>query len=148
IAELIETWVERYGEWDDLAWDAELTAERLYAWLTAGRPALELSDARVRQHVLRSAARQSRLLLLAQSELTGPRTCLIKADAAMVLAGTAGFPEADRLVEQGEEMLLEALAKQFLPDGGHQSRSPETLAEALCDLLTADNAFERLGEGS
>jgi len=142
IAELIDAWVETYGEWDELAWDAELTAERLYAWLCWGRAAFESGAPERRVALLRSAARQARLLLLAQSELSERHLGSIKAGAALVLAGAAGFPEARRLSEQGEEMLLEACAKQFLPDGGHLSRSPEALAKALFDLITATDALE------
>jgi uncharacterized heparinase superfamily protein len=148
IAQLIETWVERYGEWDELAWDPELAAERLYSWLSWGRPAFEQGDAAQRSALMRSAARHARLLVLAQNELSERRLGAIKAGAALALAAAAGFPEANRLAEAGEEMLLEACAKQFLPDGGHQSRSPEALAEALCDLVAAHTAFELHSEPS
>ena len=147
IAQLIETWVDHYGDWDELAWDAELTAERLFAWLCWGQPAFEQGD-RSRALILRAAARQARLLLLAQNELSERRLGSIKAGAALALAAAAGFPEAQRMAEQGEELLLEACAKQFLPDGGHQSRSPEALAEALFDFLTAHAAFEKMGDPS
>lgn len=33
IAQLIDAWVAEHGEWDELAWDPEITAERLFAWL-------------------------------------------------------------------------------------------------------------------
>lgn len=141
IAQLIDTWVDEYGEWDDLAWDPELTAERLYAWLCWGRPAFELGAPEQRVALMRSAARQARLLLLAQNELSERHLGSIKAGAALVLAGAAGMPDAERLAEQGEEMLLEACAKQFFPDGGHLSRSPEALAEALCDIVVACEAL-------
>jgi uncharacterized heparinase superfamily protein len=91
---------------------------------------------------MRSAARQARLLLMAQSELGERHLGSNKAGAALVLAGAAGFPEAIRLAEQGEEMLMEACAKQFFPDGGHLSRSPEALADALCDIVTARDMLE------
>jgi uncharacterized heparinase superfamily protein len=65
----------------------------------------------------------------------------IKAGAALILAGAAGFPDAERLAEQGEEMLIEACAKQFFPDGGHLSRAPEATLEALCDLVVAIEAL-------
>ncbi len=142
IAELIDAWIEEHGEWDELAWDPELTAERLYAWLCWGRPAFEQGSAEHRVALLRSAARQARLLMLAQGELAERHLGSIKAGAALILAGAAGLPEAGRLVEQGEEMLIEACAKQFLPDGGHQSRSPEALAEAYFDLITAHDMLE------
>lgn len=141
IAELIDAWVKEHGEWDDLAWDPELTAERLFAWLCWGRPAFEMGAPEQRAALLRSAARQARLLMLAQAELLERHLGSIKAGAALVLAGFAGLPEAERLAEQGEEMLLEACAKQFYPDGGHLSRCPESLAEALCDLTAAHDVL-------
>jgi len=145
IADLVDTWVGAYGEWDDLAWDPELTAERLFAWLCWGRPAFEGGNPEQREALMRSAARQARLLLVAQNELSERPMAAIKAGAALILAGAAGFAEATRLAEQGEEMLIEACAKQFFPDGGHLSRAPEALAESLFDLLAATEAFEETG---
>jgi uncharacterized heparinase superfamily protein len=142
IAQLIDAWIEHYGEWDELAWDPELTAERLFAWLCWGRPAFEMGAPERRIALMRSAARQARLLLMAQSELGERHLGSIKAGAALILAGAAGFPEAIRLAEQGEEMLMEACAKQFFSDGGHLSRSPEALADALCDIVTACDMLE------
>ncbi|MGE3867560.1 MAG: heparinase II/III family protein, partial [Hyphomonadaceae bacterium] len=63
--------------------------------------------------------------------------------AALTLAGCAGMPEGERLLDLGVELLEEACAGQFLPDGGHLSRSPQALAEALCDLIAADDALLR-----
>lgn len=146
IAELIESWVTESGDWDDLAWDPELTAERLFAWLCWGRPAFELGDTARRAPLLRSAARQARLLMLAESELSERPLGSIKAGVALILAAAAGFPDAERLVGQGEELIMEACAKQFFPDGGHQSRSPEALAEVLCDLVTAHDVLAELDE--
>ncbi|MEQ1619389.1 MAG: heparinase II/III family protein [Terricaulis sp.] len=137
IARLIASWVELHGEWDDLAWDPELTAERLFAWLCWGRPAFEAGDPEQREVLLRSAARQARLLMLAQNELSERPLGSIKAGVTLLLAAGAGMPEAERLAAHGEEMLLEACAKQFFADGGHLSRSPEALVEALCDLTIA-----------
>lgn len=141
IADLIDEWVATYGQWDDLAWDPELTAERLFAWLCWGRPAFEYGAPEARGELMRCVARQARLLVLSESELGERHLGLIKAGAALVLAGAAGLPEAERLVAHGEEMLLEACAKQFFPDGGHLSRSPEALAEAVYDLVAANDAL-------
>jgi uncharacterized heparinase superfamily protein len=137
IADLIDAWVQLYGEWDEVAWDAELTAERLFAWLCWGRPVFEYGAPEHRAALMRSAARQARLLIAAQNELSDRHLGSIKAGAALVLAAAADFPDAQRLAEHGEEMLIEACAKQFHPDGGHYSRSPEAMVEALADLVTA-----------
>ena len=142
IADLIDSWIADFGEWDELAWDPELTAERLFAWLCWGRPAFEMGAPEQRAALMRSAARQARMLMMAQSELNERHLGSIKAGAALILAGAAGFPDAIRLAEQGEEMLIEACAKQFFSDGGHLSRSPEALADALCDMVTACEMLE------
>lgn len=145
ISTLIETWVRQYGDWDDFAWDAALVAERLYAWLCHGRRAFEFGDPAMRPQVMRAIGRHAKLLLIAQNELDDHPQELIKAGAALIIAGVAGFPEGERLREQGEEILFETIAKQFLPDGMHQSRSPETLADALCDIVTASDALRVAG---
>jgi uncharacterized heparinase superfamily protein len=142
MAALIESWVESYGEWDEFHWDPELTAERVFAWLCWGRAAIESAPPPRREKVLRSLARQVRLLLLEANDLGERRLGAIKAGAALAIAGAAGLPDAERLREQGEEMLVEACAKQFLPDGGHLSRAPEAVLDALCDLLAASVALE------
>lgn len=142
IADLIDSWITDFGEWDELAWDPELTAERLFAWLCWGRPAFEMGAPEQRNALMRSTARQARMLMMAQSELSERHLGSIKAGAALILAGAAGFPDAFRLAEQGEEMLIEACAKQFFSDGGHLSRSPEALADALCDMVTACEMLE------
>lgn len=143
IADLIDAWVRLYGDWDDMAWDAELTAERLLAWLCWGRPAFEYGAPELRASLMRSVARQARLLIAAQNELSDRHLGSIKAGAALIVAAAADFPDAQRLAEHGEEMLIEACAKQFYPDGGHYSRAPEAMADALADLVVA---YESMNE--
>jgi uncharacterized heparinase superfamily protein len=146
IAELMDQWIVQFGEWDELAWDLELTAERVFAWLCWGRQGFEQGDPEIRPRLMRSVGRQARVLMLAQSELNERPPAAFKVGAALILASNAGFPDPDRLREQGEEILLEACAKQILPDGAHRSRSPEALAEALYDLQTAHEALKQRDE--
>lgn len=153
IAALIESWVDSFGEWHAAAWAPELTAERLFAWLCYGQPAFETTDAAKRTALFRSLGRQARHLAIAAQEGRRPgpldpfRAPLsrIKAGAALSLAGLAGLPDADRLIDLGDELLQEAAASQFFADGGHKSRCPEALLEALADFVTADLAFARAG---
>ena len=101
IADLIDEWVSEFGEWDDLGWDPELTAERLFAWLCWGRPAFESGAPEQRAALLRSTARQARLLVLSENELGERHLGLIKAGAALVLAGAA-LTETSRSVPSPE----------------------------------------------
>jgi uncharacterized heparinase superfamily protein len=150
---LVHSWVDGFGEWHAAAWAPELVAERLFAWLCHGRPAFEIADPAKRAALMRTLGRQTRHLFIAAQEgrRAGPLaplrspTSRIKAGAALCLAGFAGLPDAERLIDLGEELLLEACAAQFFADGGHKSRAPETLLDVLCDLVTVDLAYVRLG---
>lgn len=142
IVRLVDTWVESFGDWHDAAWAPELTAERLIAWLCHGAPALARGGAS--EAALRSLGRQARHLMLAAKDIREP-SAKITAGAALVVAAAAGLPEADLMRDQGEEILLEAVASQLLADGGHQSRSPETLLNGLCELILAEDALTRSG---
>jgi uncharacterized heparinase superfamily protein len=143
IVAALQSWVTRFGDWDGIAWDAALTAERLFAWLCHASPAFERGDRVLRGDVLTSLARQARLVAAAHRDLEDRPLAAIKAGAALVLAARAGAPPAGRLMELGEEMLIEAAAAQFAPDGAHLSRSPEALADAVFDMLTAIDSLVR-----
>ncbi|MES1203620.1 MAG: heparinase II/III family protein [Pseudomonadota bacterium] len=142
IADYIATWNEGFGDWHAEAWAPELTAERLFAWLCHGREAFEGGDPTMRPALMRSFGRQARHLAVAATDLSYP-PARIKAGAALTLCGCTGIPDGERLLDAGVELLEEACASQFLSDGGHLSRAPEILAEALCDLIAADNALVR-----
>jgi uncharacterized heparinase superfamily protein len=144
MAQLIERWLLGFGQWHESAWAPELTAERLYAWLCHGRPVFESLENAERSSLLQSFAWQTHHLLAAWKDLREPSE-RIKAGAALTLCGLAIGPEAERVAYQGVEILEEACASQFHPDGGHLSRAPETLAEILYDLLTVDDAMTRGG---
>jgi uncharacterized heparinase superfamily protein len=141
-AQVIAGWVRAFGEWHEAAWAPELTAERLCAWLCHGRPAFEGDLNPDLPATMRSIGRQARHLMLAAKDIRDP-TARITAGAALTLAGASGLPEGDRMLDHGEELLLEAAASQFFSDGGHQSRSPESLVNALAELLIAEDARAR-----
>ena len=143
-ARLVESWVIEFGEWHPRAWAPELTAERLFAWLCHGRAAFEHGDPAVRPMLMRSFGCQARHLRMAAKDIRDPLARL-KAGAALTIAGASGAPEGDRLLDEGVEILIEACASQFLSDGGHRSRNPEALMEALGDLIAADDALARAG---
>ncbi|MBL8551746.1 MAG: heparinase II/III family protein [Hyphomonadaceae bacterium] len=143
IAQLLERWQSGFGQWHEAAWAPELTAERLYAWLCHARPAFE-TKGQARTQLLQSFGWQAHHLMAAWKDLRAPHL-RIKTGAALTLAGLAIGDEGERIAEQGVELLEEACSTQFHPDGGHLSRSPEALAEALADLISIDDALARGG---
>lgn len=144
IAALIGAWVQDFGGWHAAAWAPELTAQRLQAWLFHARSAFAHVDAEERTRWLRSLGRQARHLQLAAGDIAEP-AAKIKAGAALTLAGAAGLPESERLLDLGLEILMECSAGQFYADGGHLSRSPEILAEAHYDYAGVRAALQAIG---
>lgn len=144
IAQLVERWVSGFGQWHENAWAPELTAERLYAWLCHGQAAFEAAQGPDRAALLQSCVWQAHHLLAAWKDLRVPFE-RIKTGAALALAGLAIGEDGERIAYQGVEILEEACASQFHADGGHLSRAPEALAEALYDLMTVDEAMARGG---
>ncbi|MGE0827801.1 MAG: heparinase II/III family protein [Hyphomonadaceae bacterium] len=144
IAQLIERWVSGFGQWHDNAWAPELTSERIFAWLCHGQAAFDLLQGADRAALLQSFAWQAHHLLAAWKDLP-TQTQRIKAGAALTLSGFAFGPDGEKLAEQGVELLEEACATQFHPDGGHFSRAPEALLEALYDFIAVDDILARGG---
>jgi uncharacterized heparinase superfamily protein len=144
IGALIGAWVQDYGGWHAAAWAPELTAQRLQAWLYHGEAAFLTAPDEERARWLRSLGRQARHLQLAAGDITDP-PARVKAGAALALAGLAGLPEGERLLDLGLEILMECSASQFYADGGHLSRSPEILAEAHYDYAGVRLAVKAQG---
>ena len=68
---------------------------------------------------------------------------LLKNAKALVFAGTLlEAPEADRWRSVGKQVLMEQIAEQILPDGGHIERSPMYHAWVLDDMLDIKQLFE------
>ena len=139
-AELVDGWVAEYGRYHNVAWKPDLVAERLFHWLTLWTPVLAGSET-----CRRSAHRQAAFLRRNLRRAT-PGLSRLRAGAALTLFG-ARLP-ADTGAswrERGLDTLAEEVAAQILPDGGHVTRSPETLLHALRTLRAVDALLEARG---
>lgn len=145
VAALITSWIDTFGEWHEAAWAPELVAERLKAWLCHGRAAFEPANPATYPLLMRSLGRQARHLFHAAKDIRDP-LARISAGAALTLAGCAGLGDGSPLLDTGVEMLDEAAAGQFFADGGHMSRAPEALLDALGDFLLADDTLVVAGK--
>lgn len=140
---LVVAWAEAYGKWDNFAWRLAVTADRLINWLCAGPWLFAPLVGGVRDTVMDTLGRQVRHLHFSGPEEADP-VARFRIAVALCLAGA--------IVEDGRKTLDAALASleqecsaQILADGGHVSRSPETLAEALLDIQTVEEHLLRLG---
>lgn len=146
--ELIDQWIETYGDWNAYSWDNDILANRLYAWLSnwtiLSTDRLELSGQLRRQNTFRQVKR-----LRSSFNNTPDGLSKLKAAVVISLAGLYRPDKAYDYLNRGLDWLDEQIHLQILPDGGHISRTPQHCVQALEMLTTLDQALEKRGvEGS
>lgn len=139
---LCVSWVDRYGKWEPFAWRVAVAADRLINLLSAGPWLLAGLEQQAREEMLDTLARHARHLYLSGDDEPDPRARL-RIFVALTLAGAA--MELPDYVEAGLAGVERECASQILADGGHASRSPEALAEAMIDLSAVEDLMLRLG---
>jgi uncharacterized heparinase superfamily protein len=128
---LVQSWLDT-GQHQSAAWRAPVVARRLTAWATYAPLVLEGGDEAYRQAVLRSARRAAGYLSRTAGNAAPGLPSLIAA-CGLVYAGLV-LPGGDRRYRRGIALLQRAIEDQVLPDGGHASRNPAAIAEALAEL--------------
>jgi uncharacterized heparinase superfamily protein len=125
-------WLERCDGWDHIAWRADVTGDRLFAWLVHWSRLT--ADATLRRRLMASIARQMRHLdRVAAAEAPGvPRL-----NALRGLIAAAAACGAERKLARALRKLARELDRQILPDGGHAQRSPKAQLAALVALIDA-----------
>ncbi len=136
---LIDDWINVQGRWHPLGWRTDILSRRILFWLCQAPFVLQDADVRFYRRFTRSLSRQVRYLrrTLNQSRDGLPRLQAVIAltYAALCLEGQSGS------LRVSVRKLVEELARQILPDGGHISRNPGTLIELLIDLLPLRQLF-------
>jgi uncharacterized heparinase superfamily protein len=129
-------WLDRCDGWDHIAWRADVTGNRLFAWLVHWSRLT--AEATLRRRLMASIARQMRHLdRVAAAEVPGvPRLQALRGlIAAAVACG------AERRLARALRKLARELDRQILPDGGHAARSPKAQLAALVALIDARAAL-------
>ena len=140
---LMAQWVKRYGRYTEPAWLPQVIARRLVHLFAHGRFVITNADLLWRSKMFVSMREQSRQLARTADEAPDglPR---FEAAAALALSGACLDDSAARL-ERGLERLRTEIARQILPDGGHVSRSPETLFHAYRHVVMVMDALTAIG---
>jgi uncharacterized heparinase superfamily protein len=140
--QLIGDWWAHNARYSEPAWSAEVVAARLVHLFAHGR-FLTTSDLLWRSRLLVFLREQSRLLARTAEEAPDglPR---FEAAAAHALSG-ACLDDSARRLDSGLTRLEAEIARQILPDGGHISRSPETLAHAYRHVVMVMDALTAIG---
>ncbi|MBU0800243.1 MAG: heparinase II/III family protein [Alphaproteobacteria bacterium] len=127
--DMVLSWMKRYHNWDCFAWRGDVTGMRVGNWIALYDFFGASADDEVQDRFFESLMRQARHLARAlPGALHG--VALLHGVRGLVFAGIA-LPGRENWLEQGLDLLQAETAKQILPDGGHISRSPAQLVEAL-----------------
>jgi uncharacterized heparinase superfamily protein len=136
---LIAQWVKRNGRYSEPEWAPHIIARRLMHLFSHGRLVVVNSDMMWRSKLFVSLREQSRMLERISGEAFDglPR---LEAAAALALSG-ACLDDSPQRLEIGLKRLEAECQRQILPDGGHVSRSPESLLNAYRCLTMVSDAL-------
>src|SRR5260221_3594476 len=136
---LVDEWIRLSTRHDRLAWNPDVVARRLMAWLSQSPLVLEGCDFQFYRRFMKSLTRQMRYLRRVAYDGTPgfPRLQVMIALASIALS----TPDQPRFLKQAARRLDLELVAQILPDGGHISRNPGAILEALVDLLPLRQGF-------
>jgi uncharacterized heparinase superfamily protein len=137
---LTDAWVKAFGRWNSFSWSQDVLSSRLMNWLRNGELLFGAADepepeaARYRSARLRCLVRQARYLQRALP-LAPDGSIRLRCAAALTLAGLC-LPGQGAMLKAALSTYSQEIERQILPDGGHISRAPRAVAEALIDLVT------------
>jgi uncharacterized heparinase superfamily protein len=140
---LVSSWIDEFGKWDAFAWRPSPTADRIINLVSAGPWLVEGLEPSQRDEFFDSFCRQVRHLLSSGGEEADP-VSRFRIAVALSLAGAA-IEGGDRFIDAGLPQLEAEANAQILADGGHITRSPQALANALIDIHAVEDLLLRTG---
>jgi uncharacterized heparinase superfamily protein len=140
---IIDEWIRYSAQHDPVAWQPDIIARRISAWLAQTPLILDGCDYAFYRRFLRSLTKQVRhLRRVAYDGAPGlPRLRVMIALAAAALS----LSDQPRFLKSAARQLDVELVNQILPDGGHISRNPGAILEAMIELLPLRQAFAARG---
>jgi uncharacterized heparinase superfamily protein len=135
---MVDHWIARYHGWNAQIWRPDIAGQRLANWIALFDFYGASGDADFQEKLFDAAARQARhIARVLPGGMAG--LPLLHAIKGLIFAGLA-FRGRESWLVQGLDLLEDELRRQILSDGGHISRSPSQLVEALrvaVDIRTA-----------
>lgn len=141
--ELVRQWLAGVSRRDRFAWAPEVVARRVLSWLSHAGPLLEGADRKSYGALITSLTDQ--LAFLSASWRDAPAGYPRLLTLLALVQGELCVGGHEQQLERSERSLLDEIARQILPDGGHVSRNPEVLVEILLDLLPLRQCFVARG---
>lgn len=137
---MILAWIDRYGNWNEHAWRPDLAGRRVAMWLALYEFFAASADDVFQTNYLASLLRQARHL---SRSLPGALAGLglLQAIRGLAYAGLA-FEGRESWLEQALGLLEHETRRQILNDGGHVSRSPVQLLDAMRIYIDLRSALQ------
>ncbi|SLN15760.1 heparinase II/III family protein [Oceanibacterium hippocampi] len=137
---LVGSWLTHCGQYEPLAWRADILGRRLVAWLCHSDFLLVAAEQPFSEQFLDSIARQ--LVHLGRAWRLAP-TGAGRLDALLGLVyGALCLPDGDQRLEGALALLISEIDDQVPADGGHVSRSPALQQQILGDLAGLRQALQ------
>ena len=140
---LVRDWIRQGSRNHPIAFEPDVMARRVLSWLSQSPLVLEGCDHAFYRRFIRSLTSQIRALRRIAPD--GPPGLPRLTMAIAVTAAAVALPDQDRFLKQAGRRLEIELEQQILPDGGHISRSPQSILEVLADLLPLRQAYAARG---
>lgn len=146
---LVDQWIATYGDWNAFAWQNDIMASRLYAWLSNWGLVLASDRLETTGQIRRNNSFRQIRHLRSNYHKTSDGIPKLKAATVITMAGLLRPDKSYDYLNRGLDWLDEQIHLQILPDGGHISRAPADCVEALEILTTLDQALDKKSiEGS
>lgn len=141
---LIKDWLPNHSKpKNSIAWESDIPAKRLIAWICHSVPIVEASTPQFYQQWLKSITTHIRYLKYRANEIDEGMPKLIVrialAYAAICVSGQ------EKSLRHAANLLDSELQQQFALDGNHISRNPAVIADILALLLPLRQSYARLG---
>lgn len=137
---MVDDWIQNFGRFDGFSWRVGCTSDRVWNWLRCGTALFENGADELRQSRVEAVARQIRhVATLVDTEVEPTARWR---GACVAVAGDICLFEG-RSNELALQRLEAECTAQFLPDGGHVSRSPGRALGALTDMIVLRNLLRQ-----
>ncbi len=137
---LLNDWIKQSGKYvKGAAWQPDIVARRLIAWLCHARMLLDGANESFERRFLRAIGFHVRFLKTAIHNMDEDEKRL-QAAAALCFASLS-LPVSPAMKRVAQTQLVQSLTRQILPDGGHISRNPEVLLLLLTDLIALRHLY-------
>lgn len=141
---ILDDWIDRHGSRiSGVAWEPEVVAQRIIAWLSHSPVVLQDTDNGFYRRFLKSLALQVRYLRHV-SRHTPDGIVRFRVRIALAMASVS-MSSSPAIIRRASRDLDAEIDRQILADGAHVSRNPQAALELLFDLLPLRQTYINLG---